>query len=246
MHASQDWLSHQLSGFLAAVSSYPDEATALEGGAEALAEAVEAEVVAVVVHEEVAVCLGFQRGTEPHDLLRKVSVGVGSVDLPDLGPCASLCVQMEDEDGTSRLVLLRADSAFSTEEIVVVRGMEGERTGRRISEQQARENDRLLASLRERQELLERLFRIQRSISHRAPVGEVFEAITDGAAALLDAEVVGLRLLDPIDPSLLRIVASVGVDPEVLDDVGCSRVGEGVGGRAVLEERLVIAVEYQG
>ncbi|MBW3614425.1 MAG: EAL domain-containing protein [Actinobacteria bacterium] len=56
-------------------------------------------------------------------------------------------------------------------------------------EQAAAENARLLASLQERQNLLERLFEIQRSISRRAPINEVLEAITKGAAELLGDEV---------------------------------------------------------
>ena len=54
--------------------------------------------------------------------------------------------------------------------------------------------------LQERQTLLERLFRIQRSISHRLPIGDVLDSITEGAAELLGDDTASLRILDETDP----------------------------------------------
>jgi diguanylate cyclase (GGDEF)-like protein len=243
MHPPRDWLSHQLSEFLAAVSSFPDEGAALEGGVERIAEAVEAEVAAVVLDGAVAASVGFRPGQVPAEQLGAVGCA-GPVDIPGLGPAFAIVVDMEAEERDARLMVLRVDVPFTQDEAAVVRSMarvlsltlrllrllERERTSRQ--------------ALQERQDLLERLFRIQQSISHRAPIDVVLDSITEGASALLDAEVAALRLIDGDDPEYLRLVASVGVDDETLASIGRTRVGDGVGGRAAAEGRLVIADEY--
>lgn len=105
--------------------------------------------------------------------------------------------------------------------------------------------NRLLVSLVERNELLRKLTRIQRSISHRAPLQEVLDAITAGAGELLGDEVVGLRLLDPLDRNWMVLRSASGLtDPQqaVLER---TPVGEGAGGKAIKENRLVIVDNYQ-
>src|SRR3546814_2399338 len=65
----------------------------------------------------------------------------------------------------------------------------------RAERQRFTENRELLVSLRERQALSDRLFRIQRKISSRAPLQDVLDSITAGASDLLRDEVTGLRLI---------------------------------------------------
>ena len=108
-----------------------------------------------------------------------------------------------------------------------------------MRERRAAENE-LLVILRERQQLLERLSRIQRKIVTRSALKEVLDAIVWGARELLGDEMVGLQLIDVADPSRTQVVASTGVPPEHLDEAGHGRVGEGAGGRAIVEERLVV------
>ncbi len=117
---------------------------------------------------------------------------------------------------------------------------------RAINEERRRmdENRLLVQSLRERQALSERLFRIQRKISTRAPLQEVLDAITQGAAELLGDEVVGLRLVSDDDPELMALVSSVGVDVDVAPELLVLPVGEGLGGLAVAEDRLCIRERY--
>jgi K+-sensing histidine kinase KdpD len=107
-----------------------------------------------------------------------------------------------------------------------------------------RYSDEHLESLKERQRLLERLTRIQRSISHRAPLQEVMDAITQGATELLGDEIAGIRLIDHDDPSYVNLVSVTGVTPEQFDALRRGPVGEGAGGRAIAENRLVIIDEY--
>ena len=106
------------------------------------------------------------------------------------------------------------------------------------------ENQALLASLRERQQLSERLSRIQRKISTRAPLQEVLDAITVGAAELVHDDVAALRFVDEDDPRYMVMVSSVGVDPAVAGDVQRLPVGVGVGGRAIVDNRLCIQDSY--
>jgi len=128
----------------------------------------------------------------------------------------------------------------------MLRTVEAERQTREKSERQAAENARLVASLQERQTLFERLFRIQRSISHRAPITEVVDGITEGAAELLGDDVIGLRLIDPEDPGLVILVSSRGMDPELTSSMTRSPIGEGVGALAITSGRLVLTHDYAG
>ena len=102
----------------------------------------------------------------------------------------------------------------------------------------------LIESILQRQRLFERLARIQRSISHHAPLQEVLDSITSGACELLGDEVVGLRLIDEDDPSHCIIVSSYGVKARLFDSLRRTKVGEGAGGLAILENRLVVWEDY--
>ena len=102
----------------------------------------------------------------------------------------------------------------------------------------------LIENILQRQRLFERLARIQRSISHHAPLQEVLDAITAGACELLGDEVVGLRLIDEDDPSHCVIVSSFGVKASLVDSLRRSKVGDGAGGLAILENRLVVLDDY--
>jgi K+-sensing histidine kinase KdpD len=102
----------------------------------------------------------------------------------------------------------------------------------------------LLQELVERQRLLEKLSRIQASISHRQPLQDVLDAITQGATDLLGDEVVGLRLADPNDPDYVVIVSSVGLDEGSVKEIERTPVRQGAGGTAMLEARLVVIEDY--
>ena len=115
---------------------------------------------------------------------------------------------------------------------------------REALEEQNREINQLVASLVERQQLLERLSKIQSSISHRKPLQEVLDSITLGARELLGDEVVGLRLQDPKDPTLALVVSSQGLSPELVESIRRTPMEQGAGGRAMLEDRLVVIDDY--
>jgi diguanylate cyclase (GGDEF)-like protein len=261
MPALRNWSAQQLAEFLAVVSSLPDEASVVVGAVERAAEAVEAEVAALVKDGAVVAAVGYPSGRVPVDqLTRAIAERSPRLDVPGAGSCVLLAIAVDGAVADTLLVARSGDADFDREEASLLRGMvrvlgltvemlrvvERERALRQDSESQAEENARLLASLQERQNLFERLFKIQRSISHRAPIQGVLDAVTEGAAELLGDEVVGLRLIDEDDPSWVLLVSSVGVDSGSLAIVRRTPLSEGIGGQAIVEERVVISHDYPG
>jgi diguanylate cyclase (GGDEF)-like protein len=253
------WSTQQLAELLALVSSFDTVRDALERGLERVSEALEAEFCAIVRDGAVEACSGFADGDVPTAALVAIAVGDSrTLSWGGLETSSAISVPLEDgRDG--KLVLARVDDGFAPDEMHLVRGMarvltlsarllaglETEREARAESERQAADNVRLLATLRERQTLLERLSRIQRSIVQRAALADVLESIVDGAAELLGDEVVGLRLVEPHDPMQMALVASAGVPEEMMDALRRAPVGDGVGGRAIIEGGLVVDDHYQ-
>lgn len=255
---TETWSTQQLVELLALMAAFDDPYTAMERGIERTSEALEAEFCAVVRNGEVAASLGFTRSDVPEADLVAIASGESHV-LEWAGLRAeAVSVPLED-DSEGRLVLARLEGGFGPDEVHLLRGMarimalwvrvlkglEHEREAREESERQAAENARLLTSLRERQALLERLSRIQRSIVHRAALQDVLDGIVAGAGELLGDEVVGLRLVEAHNPGQMALVASSGIPPELLDEVRRGPVGEGIGGLAIAGGELVVDENYQ-
>lgn len=255
---SGDWATHQLTEFVAVVASYTDEESALAGAAERCAEALEAEVGVAVAEGVVRAAVGFPRGAVPASEI----VALGSdwhqreVTLPSFGSGqAAVAVVADgawlfvaragDEPFAVREVnLLRAMARVLAQSLRMLRALADERALRERTERQSAERAALVTLLTERQRLLERLGRIQRSISHRAPLQEVLDAITAGARDLLGDEVIGLRLIDPEEPSQFYLASFQGLADDELEALRRGPVGQGAGGRAIAEDRLVIIDDY--
>ena len=112
------------------------------------------------------------------------------------------------------------------------------------AEQAAPDGPSTVEELRKRQTLFEKLTRVQRSISHGAALGEVLDSITAGAKQLLGDGIVVLRLIDEDDPSHCVIVSDCGLREEFRPDLQRTPVGQGAGGRAIEENRLVVIQDY--
>ena len=97
-------------------------------------------------------------------------------------------------------------------------------------------------ALKERHGLLDRLARIHRSLSNGAPLAEVLTSLAAGASDLLGDPVAGLRVLATDDPARTTLMATAGLSAEQAWAVREGFVGQGAGGRAIAEER-VLAVE---
>ncbi len=251
MSPASDWTTHQLTEFLAAVASFGDPAGASRAGVERAAEALESEVAALVTPEGEPLCVGYPAGRVPVAELRAIAEsGSGTLDVEGTGGCHAAAVSLDGED-ERRLLVARSSEPLSHDERALLRGM-----GRvlaltleslRVLERERALNDEaaeLLESLTERQRLLERLSRITRSISHRASLQEVLDSITAGAADLIRDEIVSLRLVDRDEPYYMTIVSAFGINEDVLARTRRSPVNVGVGGRAIVEERLVVVESY--
>jgi signal transduction histidine kinase/CheY-like chemotaxis protein len=254
------WSTQQLTGFLALVSSAEDEYAASVIAVQRTAEALQAELAALVREREVVAAVGCPADAVLERALIDVVAGeAGTIAAPGLGECPALSIPIEDDaPGTAIVIARRAGSGFAPEELHLARGMArvlglslrlfrlaaGERRQRDEAETQALLNQRLLESLQERQGLLERLSQIQRSIASGAPGDEVFTAICEGARELLGDELVGLRLIPPDDPDALELVAVAGPGADELRGQRIP-IGEGLGGRALAESRLVATEDCQ-
>ena len=255
--APASWAAQQLTEFLVAASSFNDEESAIRGATERIAEILGADAAAVIDSSGPVVCTGFGP-VAPVDRLRAIAEGEETeLRVPGVGACPVLLERIDDSRfGT--LILARHAPPFSDDERRLIHGLAGvigltvrllraagkERHLRQLSEQQREENARLLDSLQERKRLLERLSRIQSSIVSRSELNEVLDAIVAGARDLLGDESVGLRLVDPEDPQTLVMVASAGIDQTIVRNNARSAMGEGAGGYAAAEGRLVVIEDY--
>ena len=128
-----------------------------------------------------------------------------------------------------------------------LRGLGWPRRGpqlRERAERQAAENEKLVGELRERQALLEKLSRLQRSIGSRQALDEVLDAIVAGAVELIGDPVVGVRLVDPDDSSRSELICSSGVSGALLEDNRYAPIGTGAGGAAIERGELVVFESY--
>ena len=235
--APQNWSTPQLAEFLAVVSSFEDEASAVSGAAERAAQALDAEVAMVLVEGRLAASLGYPRSEAPlADALAVLEGRSDTLPVPGLGDCKALAAPA-GRDSSDALVLARSGEGFTREEAQLVRGMArvlGLTTGMLRS----------LDELRERQILLERLSQIQRSIIHRADLQELLDAVVRGACDLIGDEVAAVRLIDREDPRMMEMISSVGTDDEIEERLRRGRVGDGAGGRAIAERELVVMESY--
>jgi len=242
------------------VSSAEDERTASRVAVERAAEALGADIAALIRRGEVVASVGFQGDPLIEAGLAEVAEGNTSrLTGPGAEERAAITITVEAET-PSRLVFARAgDRDFGADEVYLARGMahvlslslrlfrlaSEERRQRHEAETQSELNQRLLDSLQERQDLLERLARIQRSITHGAVREDVLDAICLGARELLGDEVAGLQLVPPDDPNVLELVAMRGRDALELRGERTPRP-QGIAWRAMAEGRLVVSEDYQG
>jgi diguanylate cyclase (GGDEF)-like protein len=216
-----------LAEFLAVMSGFPDESSATRAAVERAAEALEAEVGAVLRSGSVT-SVGFPANQRPDAALQAAVLAPDDgFDLPGVGHCHVVVGSLGDAP-PGYLLLARAEIKFTVEEEHLVRAMArmlsltlammhtiaAERALREQSERQAEENKRLLRELQERNRFVEALAAIEGSISRRAPLTEILDTITAEARQLLDGDAATLRLIDADAPSDLLLVAAAGFADE--------------------------------
>jgi diguanylate cyclase (GGDEF)-like protein len=216
-----NWSTHQLTEFFSAVSTSSGEREAGRAAVERAAEALDAEVAALIVDGEVRTSHGLGAGPLPGVLAEIGRVagadwppgasppGAETIDVPSLGPVFT-CWSALGESVQGLLVVCRVDAPFAAEERQMLRGMAqvlalslrslrtlaAERALREEREKEAAERLALLCELRTRERLLETLLAIQRAIFTRRPLQEVLDTVTRGASTVLDGAGVALVLKD--------------------------------------------------
>jgi PAS domain S-box-containing protein len=240
------------------VSSAEDERTASRVAVERAADALAADVAVLFRAGDIVASTGFDRDPMLEAALADVADGqIARLIAPGVDDRPALAITVEP-DTPSRLVFARDGEVFTPEEVHLARGMAHvlslslrlfrlaaeERRQRREAETQSELNQRLLDSLQERQELLERLARIQRSITHGAVREDVLDAICLGARELLGDEVASLQLLPPDDPDVIEVVAMRGRDALELRGVRVPRP-QGIAWRSMADARLIVSEDYQ-
>lgn len=239
METTSPWSAQQLTEFLASVSRGSDELGVLRGAVERVSEAFEAEAAAIVLQDTVAASVGFPVDRTPIQALLGAAARLQeTIEVPGVGTCHVLTVPLEVGDDHATLVLGRSESGFSREEVSLLRAMT-----RALS--LMLDNLRALSSLRERQEVMDRLSEIERLISMRAPLKEVLDAITKGTAEALGDEVAVLYFLDEEDGKTLKSASSFGVSGRLPPDRIRGQVGRGALGRSVAEDCLVVVEDYK-
>jgi len=238
MLASGNWSAQQLAEFLAGLSAAESEEEATRRAVERAAEALEAEVGALVHAGRVDAAIGFPPGRVPSaKIVAIVESGATSIDLEGIGSCDAIAVPLEG-DLEGHFVLARSGREFGAQETNLLRAM-----GRVLGLSVVRL--RTLAAERERRTLLDRLSHLQRSISHHAPLQEVLDAISAGAGDLLSEPISAVVLLDPNNPEQMLTRATTGIGDDEFEGVRRIPMDTSVAGLAIREDRLVVEEDFQ-
>ncbi|HEY0532000.1 MAG TPA: sensor domain-containing diguanylate cyclase [Actinoplanes sp.] len=249
----------QLLELLATMTSLSDETAAVQAAAERAAMALEAEVCAVTLGEQVSASVGYPAGSAPsyEDLRAVADRKRDHLDVPGLGVCPAISAVWSGTSPGSLVIARWSDDPFTAGERTMVRGMartleltlrmlrtlQAETEMRERSERQAAENARLAESLREQQHLLMRLSSIQRAISRREPLEQILETITAAAHELLGDEVVGLWMVDQDVPDRAKLRSAFGLSMTRLPALPLNEAG--AAGEAMRHGDVVVLQGYE-
>jgi signal transduction histidine kinase len=214
------WFPQQLVGFLEAVWSAPTEAAAAWMAVERAAEALDAEVAAIMSGGHPVAAVGYPEGAAPLaelDLL--VADGTaGELTVPGAGLSQAASVAMHYPPGAAFIVARAGpDGGLGHDEASLLQGMarvtsmamrtqrllDDERAAREESDRQAAENARLLTELTQRQEQLTELAdeqaalrRVATLVAAQAAPARIFAAVAEEVGLLLRGDVGGVSTFD--------------------------------------------------
>ncbi len=118
------WSTHQLVEFLAGISSCTNETSAMLNAVERAAEALDAEVAALVNADRCLASIGFATGAVPMSELTEVAGGRRkTIHVPGVGACETMTVALETPDSARLIVARSSDEPFDHEDTSVFRGM---------------------------------------------------------------------------------------------------------------------------
>ena len=231
------------------VADRPSGPAAHHAAVECAALALEAEIAVLVVDGTVTAAVGAPAERLPAYRLAEIAAGRACTLELD-GRVHAVTHAEIGGDAAGVLVLARRGAAFSAEEICLLRGMarvlELSLQALEVIESERRhaaENGRLADSLHERERLFEQLSVIQRAIARRAPLQEILDTVTTGAAELLGVELALLNLLEPDDPSVVTVAAGYKLGPGV-EAPRIPLPSAGVSGLAIMGDELVAVEDY--
>jgi diguanylate cyclase (GGDEF)-like protein len=244
------WSALQLSEFFSAITRAGDVDSAARIAVQRAAESTDAEVAAVVCGTAVPWSVGLGRRADA-SAFTDVQAGADLASFPRLGTL-HVTAQALDRDTDDRLIVARTDEPFAAEERQMLQGMarvlglallslrtlDAERRLRREREAEAETRLALVQALERRERLLETLLRVQRAANQRTPIGEVLDAITEGAGTLLDGAATALVLRDAADPAGLT-VASLHAGTAAAEPDGAALLA--AAGRAMTADHPVTA-----
>ena len=237
-HLVAGWSTEQLTELLVSVSAEGDAEGVMATVIDHAAAATEAEIAAVIVGDRVEASIGFPAGQVPErELVEAATQRLGTLAVAGLGECHVASVPVDGPNPGWLLVARAGADPKSRDEQHLLRGM-----GKVLA--MSLQSVRRLESLNERQALLERLSRLQRSIAGRTDHQQVLDAIVDGAAELVGDEVVSMRLINSDDPGRLDMVASAGLSDELKAATRSGPIGAGASGRSMQEGRLLVVEDY--
>jgi signal transduction histidine kinase len=207
------WLPQQLVSFLEAVWSASTEAGAALTAAERAAEALDAEVAAIVSSDRLIAAVGYPEGAVPSRELSLLATAEGparELTVPGIGTCRAVSVAMHHPPGATFIVAragpdggLRHDEASLLQGMARVTSMAmrtqrllgDERSAREESDRQAVENARLLAALTQRQAQLTELAdeqaalrRVATLVAAQAAPDQIFAAVAEEVCRVLRAD----------------------------------------------------------
>ncbi|MFI5896177.1 putative bifunctional diguanylate cyclase/phosphodiesterase [Actinoplanes sp. NPDC051513] len=216
------WSALQLTEYFATISGSDEENAVVQLAVERAAEALDAEIAAVVVDGTMRAAWGLGAGTPGSELLSNIDFA-RSVELPGVGVMHTFAARL-GRGTPDFLVVGRRETALEGAERQTVQAMAQLlslvlRNVRALTaERKMREHElRLVAELRARQRLLEQLLTIQQAVSARRPLADVLDAVTTGAAELLNGCPVVLVLAGAAAHELTVASGDKGAGEAVLD-----------------------------
>jgi diguanylate cyclase (GGDEF)-like protein len=209
------WSTHLLTEYFAAVNEAEDEGRAVRNAVERATEMVEAEVGAVVRDGLVLGAYGFGCSV-PEPGIFDVAAGQSLLDVPGLGELYAVASTLGSENADA-LIVARLEEPFLPEERQMLQGMAqvlglGLRGIKVLAAERhlRAEKERQATSAQTRQRLVESLLTIQRAISARRPLPAILDAVTCGAAELLDGATVALMLAEGGPDRRLTVASTCG------------------------------------
>jgi signal transduction histidine kinase len=226
------WFPQQLVGFLEAVWSAPTETAAARMAIERAAEAMDAEVAAIVSAGHLFAAVGYPEGGVPLAELSLLVAGgqAGQLTVPGAGPSRAACVPMHYPPGAAFIVaragpeggllhdeasLLQGMARVTSMAMRTQRLLDDERAAREESDRQAAENARLLTELTQRQEQLTELAGVQAAlrrvatlVAAQAAPARIFAAVAEEVGLLLRGDVSGISTFDGEGSQILMAVWS--------------------------------------